>query len=148
MAEKITFTPFSYTGWGALEHLVEEVRKFNVQRILLVTDPFLEGIGIVKRVTEPLEQAGFTVDIYKDVVPEPPLSVGEKLVAYARQSQSELVIGLGGGSALDLAKCRRLFKFNRLEKNYEKRITDYFNSDDFWNRLRSNEHLCSFFRNN
>lgn len=121
MAEKITFTPFSYTGWGALEHLVEEVRKFNVQRILLVTDPFLEGIGIVKRVTEPLEQAGFKVDIYKDVVPEPPLSVGEKLVAYARQSQSELVIGLGGGSALDLAKLAGIITV------HEGNVEDYLN---------------------
>lgn len=108
-------------GWGALSHLVEEVEKFNVQRILLVTDPFLEGLGITKRVTEPLEQAGFVVDVYKDVMPEPPLEIGEKLVAYARESQSELVIGLGGGSALDLAKLAGIITV------HEGTVEDYLN---------------------
>ena len=121
MAHKITFAPSSYIGWGALSQLVEAVQQFNVQRILLVTDPFLVEIGIVARVKDPLEEVGIAVDVYKDVVPEPPLEIGEKLVAYAREVQSEFVIGLGGGSALDLAKLAGIITV------HEGEVKDYLN---------------------
>ncbi|WP_273832070.1 iron-containing alcohol dehydrogenase [Guptibacillus sedimenti] len=101
---KLVFTPLSYTGWGSLEQLLPEVEKHSPQRILVVTDPVLEEIGLVDRIRVPLEQTGYTVDIYTDIVPEPPLAIGEKLVNYTRENEYDLVIGLGGGSALDLAK--------------------------------------------
>lgn len=53
---------------------------------------------------EPLEEAGYETEIYTDVVPEPPLAIGEKLVAFTRDNQFDMVIGIGGGSALDLTK--------------------------------------------
>lgn len=96
MSEKITFAPISYTGWGSLEHLEEEVKRFNAQKILLVTDPFLEELGLTNNIVVPLEKAGLEVDIYTEVVPEPPLAIGEKVVAYTREHQFDLVIGLGG----------------------------------------------------
>lgn len=71
MSEKITFTPISYTGWDALSHLLAEVERFKVKKILIVTDPFLKDIGLTNQVSEPLESAGYTVDIYTEVVPEP-----------------------------------------------------------------------------
>ncbi|KOS60560.1 iron-containing alcohol dehydrogenase [Lysinibacillus agricola] len=104
MSEKITFAPISYTGWGALSHLLEEIKRFNAEKILIVTDPFLKDIGLTNQVVNPLQQAGYKTEIYTDVVPEPPLAIGEKLVAYTRDNQFDMVIGVGGGSALDLAK--------------------------------------------
>lgn len=104
MSYKITFTPLSYTGWGALDHLVEEVERLNASNILVVTDPFLKDLGIVDKITGPLEAKGWNATVYTEVVPEPPLAVGEKLVAFTKEHQFDLVIGLGGGSALDLAK--------------------------------------------
>jgi len=101
---KLVFTPLSYTGWGSLEQLLPEVEKHSPKRILVVTDPVLNDIGIVDRIRIPLEETGYTVDIYTDIVPEPPLAIGEKLVSYTKENEYDLVIGLGGGSALDLAK--------------------------------------------
>lgn len=101
---KLVFTPLSYTGWGALKQLLPEVQKFEATKILLVTDPMLEKIGLVDRVSGPLKQAGYEVEVYTDVIPEPPLETGEKLVAYTREGSFDMVIGVGGGSALDLAK--------------------------------------------
>jgi alcohol dehydrogenase len=101
---KLVFTPLSYTGWGSLEQLLPEVEKHSPQRILVVTDPVLNDIGLVDRVRIPLEETGYTVDIYTEIVPEPPLAIGEKLVNYTKENEYDLVIGLGGGSALDLAK--------------------------------------------
>lgn len=104
MTEKIAFPPISYTGWGSLSHLLDEVKRFNAKKILVITDPFLLNIGITNKVTFPLSEADYETEIYSEVVPEPPLAVGEKLVAYTRENQFDMVIGVGGGSALDLAK--------------------------------------------
>lgn len=118
---KLVFTPLSYTGWGALEQLPEEVKRFSPKKILVVTDPLLEQIGLVKQVISPLEQQGFKVSVYNEVVAEPPLETGEKLVSYTRENQFELVIGLGGGSAMDLAKLAAVLSA------HEGPVADYLN---------------------
>lgn len=121
MANKITFTPLSFTGWGALDHLVEEVERLNASNILVVTDPFLKDLGIVDKITAPLEAKGWKATVYTEVVPEPPLAVGEKLVAFTKEHQFDLVIGLGGGSALDLAKLAGVLA------THEGLVADYLN---------------------
>jgi len=121
LSEKITFTPLSYTGWDSLAHLLEEVNRFDVKKILVITDPFLYDIGLTNKVTDPLEEAGYVTEIYTDVVPEPPLAIGEKLVAYTRDNQFEMVIGVGGGSALDLTKLAGVLA------SHEGKVEDYLN---------------------
>lgn len=121
MAEKITFAPISYTGWGSLAHLAGEVQRFGAKKVLVVTDPFLKGLGLTDKVEKPLEEIGVTTELYTEVVPEPPLAVGEKLVAYTRDHAFDLVIGLGGGSALDLAKLAGVLAV------HEGKVADYLN---------------------
>ncbi|MBS4189887.1 iron-containing alcohol dehydrogenase [Bacillus sp. FJAT-49705] len=121
MSEKITFTPISYTGWDSLAHLLDEVNRFNVKKILVITDPFLKDIGLTNKVVDPLEAAGYVTEIYTDVVPEPPLAIGEKLVAYTRDHQFDMVIGVGGGSALDLTKLAGVLA------SHEGKVEDYLN---------------------
>lgn len=101
---KLVFPPLSYTGWGSLQNLVPEVEKYQVKKILVVTDPVLAQIGLVDRVTEPLKENGYEVTLYSEVIPEPPLEVGEKLVSFTREGEFDMIVGVGGGSALDLAK--------------------------------------------
>ena len=101
---QLVFAPLCYTGWGALEQLLPEIEKYSAKKILVVTDPALEKIGITKQVIDPLMDRGYDVIVYTGVVPEPPLAVGEELVDFTRKGKFELVIGFGGGSAMDLAK--------------------------------------------
>lgn len=121
MSSKITFMPISYTGWDSLEHLVSEAERLKASNILIVTDPFLEDLGMTKKIVEPLEAQGWTTSVYTEVVPEPPLAVGEKLVAFTRENKFDLVIGLGGGSALDLAKLAGVLA------THEGNVADYLN---------------------
>lgn len=102
-ASRIVFPPLSYVGWGALTQLVPEVKRLGGTHVLVITDPALEKLGLVEQVASPLRQAGCSVHVYTDVVPEPPLETGEKAVAFARGGEFDLVIGVGG-SAMDLAK--------------------------------------------
>ncbi|TCP25618.1 alcohol dehydrogenase class IV [Scopulibacillus darangshiensis] len=101
---KLVFAPLSYTGWGALKQLLTEVEKYSPKKILVVTDPILEKIGLVEKVAKPLKEEGYDITVYTEIEPEPPLEIGEKLVSFTREGQFEMVIGVGGGSAMDLAK--------------------------------------------
>lgn len=121
MSNKITFVPISYTGWDSLDHLVSEVERLNASNILIVTDPFLEELGMTNKIIEPLQAQGWKTSVYTEVVPEPPLEVGEKLVAFTREHKFDLVIGLGGGSALDLAKLAGVLA------THEGKVADYLN---------------------
>jgi alcohol dehydrogenase len=116
---KLVFTPLSYVGWGSLEQLVPEVQNYQPNKILVVTDPLLVKMGIVEQVTSPLEEAGYEITLYTEVVPEPPLQTGEKLVSFTREGQFDMVIGIGGGSALDLAKLAAVFAV------HEGEVADY-----------------------
>ncbi|MBA4494040.1 iron-containing alcohol dehydrogenase [Paenactinomyces guangxiensis] len=118
---KLVFTPLNYTGWGSLKQLLPEVRKYNPRHILIVTDPTLEKIGLVERVSVPLHKEGYQVSVYSEILPEPPLETGEKLVDYTRENQFDLVIGLGGGSALDMAKLAAVLSA------HEGPVADYLN---------------------
>jgi alcohol dehydrogenase class IV len=118
---KLTFTPASYTGWGCLSQLLLEVKKFNAHNILIVTDPLLKEIGLTDNVEKPLIENGYTTTIYTDIAPEPPLAIGEKLVDFTRKHPFDLVIGVGGGSALDLAKLAAVLA------KHDGKVADYLN---------------------
>ncbi|MGN7178133.1 alcohol dehydrogenase [Paenibacillus sp. FSL R5-0490] len=121
MSEKITFPRVSFTGWDSLTHLVDQVNSLKVNKILIITDPLIHKIGLTNEVVSPLINAGYSPEIYTDIVPEPPLSVGEKLVSYTRDNQFDMVIGFGGGSALDLTKLVGVLAGN------EGKVEDYLN---------------------
>ena len=71
---------------------------------LIVTDPGFLRTGLVDAPKLSLEQAGFGVHVYADVVADPPQSVILAAVEFARARDIDLVIGLGGGSSMDVAK--------------------------------------------
>ncbi len=118
---KLTFTPVSYTGWGCLHQLLPEVERFKATNILIVTDPFLKELGLTDKIEQPLLSKGYATTIYTDIAPEPPLAIGEKLVDFTRKHHFDLVIGLGGGSALDLAKLAAVLAV------HDGKVADYLN---------------------
>jgi alcohol dehydrogenase class IV len=118
---RIAATPVTHIGWGATQHLLSEVQLLAPQKILVVADPVLRQIGAVDKIIKPIANAGYRYDIYTDIIPEPLLETGQKLVDYARKGGYTLIIGIGGGSALDLAKLAAVFTDN------EGDVKDYLN---------------------
>ncbi|SFU44693.1 iron-containing alcohol dehydrogenase [Pseudoduganella namucuonensis] len=76
----------------------------SAQRVLLVTDPGFLKTGLVQAPLDSLEGAGFHVKIFSDVVADPPEPVVLAAVDAAHAHQADIVIGLGGGSSMDVAK--------------------------------------------
>ncbi len=92
-------------GSGALaKSLLAEVGRFNVKKILVVTDPGLVASGIPGRVRDVLAPQ-YDVDIYSDVEADPSVESVDKCSVYVQQNNFDLIIGLGGGSPIDTAKC-------------------------------------------
>ena len=76
----------------------------QARRVLIVTDAGFLKTGLVEAPVASLREAGLRVAIFSDVLADPPEAVVLQAVEQARQHEIELVIGLGGGSSMDVAK--------------------------------------------
>jgi alcohol dehydrogenase class IV len=91
-------------GEGTIKEVPQIANEFAAKSGLLITDPILSEIGLTKQVLEPLKEAGMKIDLFDQVEPEPSLQSAEQVVQIARKSTYDIVIGLGGGSSLDMTK--------------------------------------------
>lgn len=90
-------------GAGRAESLSQMAGKLG-ERVLVVTDPGLVKAGIVEPVVAALRQHGMSVDLFDQVVADPPEALVLQAASAAREMQATGIIGLGGGSSLDVAK--------------------------------------------
>ncbi len=91
-------------GCGLLSAIGDIVSTEIGNRVMLVTDPGLMATGIVDRALRSLRLAGVDVKLYKDVVADPPDTLILLAVEEAKDFAAKGVIGIGGGSSLDVAK--------------------------------------------
>ena len=97
-ARKIIF------GSGRLRDIGKEAAALG-SRVLLVTGKgFLRKTGRMEEIKGYLEEQGLKVAIFDDVPPEPHLDAVEEGIAECRKHDCDLVIAVGGGSALDVGK--------------------------------------------
>jgi len=91
---------------GASARLGEIVRERfpGPRRALVVTDAGFLRTGLTELPVLDLQRHGFTVSIYSGVMADPPEDVVMEAVRFARENDTDLVIGLGGGSSMDVAK--------------------------------------------
>lgn len=99
-------TPGSlHMEWGGAARLGELMQGwFSERNVLIVTDKFLHENGLVDPVKASLHNAGFNVSVFDDVVADPPESVLLGCVENAQRARADIVLGLGGGSSMDIAK--------------------------------------------
>jgi alcohol dehydrogenase class IV len=95
-------------GEGALARIGEIAAAQLGRRVLLVTDPGLVKLGLVDPAMASLEAAGMAVSIFSDVEADPPEAVVMACVRAAQALKADALIGLGGGSSMDVAKLAAL----------------------------------------
>ncbi|MFC3884905.1 iron-containing alcohol dehydrogenase [Bacillus songklensis] len=91
------------TGKDALVSLYEEAVKLGMNRPIIVTDEILQKAGAVAKVEEQLD--GLAVGIFNKVKPEPEVEIVADCVKAIKAGKHDGVIAVGGGSAMDIAKC-------------------------------------------
>jgi len=91
-------------GVGSRADLAKEIRGLGGLRPLIVTYPETAMASNVHQIVRMLESDGMEVYVYDEAEPEPRIETAEDLAAFTREGEFDLIVGLGGGSAMDLAK--------------------------------------------
>lgn len=97
--------PHVYHGEGALDRL----KELGGKRVFVVADPFVVKSGQIARVTDRLSACGAAFEIFSDVIPDPPIEAVAKGVGALGGFGGDVMVAIGGGSALDTGKLIREF---------------------------------------
>ena len=100
------------SGIGSTAEIIKELNAINAKKVLLITDPGLVQAGIAQQVVEMLKQAAVEVEIFDAVEPDPSIQVATKAAEMAKNAKANVLIALGGGSAIDTAKSAALLVTN------------------------------------
>jgi len=91
-------------GAGSRFRLSEELGRIPVSRVLLVTDEYLRGEGIIQSFEERLKSDGIEVTVFSEVQPDPTDQNVTAGLACLRNRGAEGIVAIGGGSVIDAAK--------------------------------------------
>lgn len=98
MAGRIQF------GNGVSANVGRKVKELGGTKVFLVTDETMQKIGTSEKIEKVLTGAGLTVTTFAQVEPEPSVETVDKAVALAKEHGCDVVVGLGGGSCMDVGK--------------------------------------------
>lgn len=104
MSEKFVLNETSYFGRGARTELANEIKSRGFQKVLVVTDKALYECGVTGKVTTILDEAGIAYEVYSDVKPNPTVTNVKNGIARCRECGADVIVAVGGGSAMDTAK--------------------------------------------
>ena len=90
-------------GVNAIEELGERAKQYG-RYALIITDRVLEKIGTVDKAVDSLRKADVNVEIFDECEAEPRLEIYERAKDAVRELKPEMIIGVGGGSNMDVSK--------------------------------------------
>lgn len=114
-------------GFKAIQELPRRVEQLQGSKVFVVSDPGVEQVGILKKVTKLLQEAQIPFQSFTEVEREPHVTTINQATNKAKSFGADLVIGIGGGSALDAAKAVAVMMKNKGE------ITQYAGLDNIPN---------------
>jgi alcohol dehydrogenase len=106
-AKKIIF------GNGSILTLAGHIKEFHAQNPLLVIDKNLAKTDLVEKIANVLIPGGIKFTVYDKVEPEPPIELADEGAKIALKNKCDIVIGIGGGSAMDVAKAIAVLATNK-----------------------------------
>ena len=89
-------------GTGCIQTLVEDYKKMGLQRLFVLTAPPIRPL--IEDTLAELKSAGVSIEVFQDIVAEPTVNDFKKILEVARQFKADSVVGVGGGSVLDVTK--------------------------------------------
>lgn len=89
---------------GIVSQLGKLIMKHGYEKVLLVSDAGIVKAGHLEKIKTSFAQSNITAASYLDVGPDPDESMVMAAVDAGRSIGCELVVGIGGGSAMDVAK--------------------------------------------
>ena len=94
----------TYFKYGCLPIALQELADMGKKKAFIVTDRVLFDMGYTNKVTDVLDANGIQYKIFSDVEPDPTLRCARAGAAEMTAFNPDVIISLGGGSAMDAAK--------------------------------------------
>ena len=104
MANRFVLNETSYHGAGAIQEIAAEAKGRGFEKALVCSDPDLIKFGVTKKVTDVLDAAGLTYEIYSNIKPNPTIENVQSGVEAYKKAGADYLIAIGGGSSMDTAK--------------------------------------------
>jgi len=89
-------------GTGCIETFTDDYKKLGLQRLFVLTAPPI--LPLIEAPLEDLRRAGISIEIFQNILAEPTVNDFKQILDVARQFQADSVVGVGGGSVLDVTK--------------------------------------------
>jgi len=96
-ADRLKFGP------GAIAELPHEIERMGGEQVLIVTDEGVREAGVLETVTEQFPPS-MSYDVFDDVESDPPAELFVRAGQYAEEVDPDVIVGLGGGSCIDIGK--------------------------------------------
>ena len=96
--------PYTLIGTGAVDNVGALAKELGGKKILIVTDQGVVQAGLVDKVKQSLEKEGIEFGIFDSCEPDAPVNVIKSCAQFAKEGSYDLIISVGGGSTLDIAK--------------------------------------------
>jgi alcohol dehydrogenase len=106
-AKKIVF------GNGSILTLASHIKELHAQNPLVVIDKNLAKTDLLEKIANVLIPGGMKFTVYDKVEPEPPIELADDGAKLAIKNKCDIVIGIGGGSAMDVAKAIAVLATNK-----------------------------------
>ena len=104
MSNRIVLNETSYHGAGAIKEIPNEVKRRELKKAFVCSDPDLLKFKVTDKVLKVLDEAGLDYEIYSDIKPNPTIENVKSGVASYKNSGADYIIAIGGGSSIDTAK--------------------------------------------
>jgi alcohol dehydrogenase class IV len=105
MAQEFQCPAKIITGDGSAQSLGAQAKALGITQVVLVTDKVLhEKTEFVTTAVADLNASGVNVEVFDDVEPDPLVNTARRSAEFARRFTPNGIVGLGGGSPLDIAK--------------------------------------------
>ena len=105
-------------GTGCIQTFVEDYKKMGLRRLFVLTAPPIRPL--IEESLADLKAAGVSIEVFQDIVAEPTVNDFKRVLDEARQFKADSVVGIGGGSVLDVTKLIAAFM------NSDQQVEDCF----------------------
>lgn len=104
MVQRIMLNETSYHGSGAIAEIPNEIAARGFKKAFVASDPDLVKFGITAKVTDLLDAAQVSYEVYSDIKPNPTIENVQHGVEAFKASGADCIVAIGGGSSMDTSK--------------------------------------------
>jgi alcohol dehydrogenase class IV len=113
MVKIFSTTPRIVMGPGSVKTIGAEVKAKGAKRVLIVTDKGVIGAGLLKSIEESFKAAKIKYTIFDKVEPDPRYEIVADCVKMAESARAQMLVGIGGGSPMDITKTAAIMLTNK-----------------------------------